>query len=51
MASVFVVSNAKPVLWLPEPGTERYHEHQIEEACECEVVCAHKTKLVKLVEG
>jgi hypothetical protein len=51
MATQFVQPNMKPVLWLPELGTERYHEHQIEETCECEPCCAHKIKLVELVEG
>jgi hypothetical protein len=44
MAEVFVVPQPKSVLWLPEPGTERYHQHYIDGPCECEAVCKHKPK-------
>lgn len=50
MATVFVTPNANPVLWLPENGTERYYEHQVTGNCECEAFCAHKAKLVELIE-
>lgn len=44
MADVFVVPPLNIVLWLPEQGTERYHQHYVDGPCECEAVCKHKPK-------